>query len=166
MRPWLRRRCRQCLCVICPGRLTLRLADFGRIYRPWIEDWLHFRRHSLRFHPRVRCSSLEEREEKPSLTLAPSSVSPFSSLSLPRSLLSLAEDTLAPSTSSSRADAVRIAADGRAGRENVTVQSAAGAAGGMSGLFVAAVPAMYQLNLLTTPEQDIGPLIALSFMTA
>ena len=36
----------------------------------------------------------------------------------------------------------------------------------MSGLFVAAIPAMYQLGLLTTPEQDIGPLIALSFMTA
>ncbi|CED85432.1 Oligopeptide transporter, OPT superfamily [Phaffia rhodozyma] len=51
-------------------------------------------------------------------------------------------------------------------KENVTVQSAAGSAGGLSGLFVAAVPALYQLGLLTTPEKDIGSLIALSFITA
>lgn len=77
-------------------------------------------------------------------------------------------------------------------KETVVVQSAASAAGGLSGLFVAAVPAMlvyraspwisllkrfrlsrYQLNLLSVPEAlggpgvsgDIGRLIALSFMT-
>ncbi|KAL8281203.1 hypothetical protein RQP46_006237 [Phenoliferia psychrophenolica] len=59
-------------------------------------------------------------------------------------------------------------------KETVVVQSAASAAGGLSGLFVAAVPAMYQLNLLSVPiskggpgpSADIGRLIALSFMTA
>ncbi|KAL8281027.1 hypothetical protein RQP46_006706 [Phenoliferia psychrophenolica] len=59
-------------------------------------------------------------------------------------------------------------------KENVVAQSAATAAGGLSGLFAAAVPAMYQLNLLSLPiskggpgvSADIGKLIALSFFTA
>jgi uncharacterized oligopeptide transporter (OPT) family protein len=51
-------------------------------------------------------------------------------------------------------------------KENVALQSAAGAAGGLTGLFVAAVPALYQLGLMTTPEEDFGALVALSFITA
>ncbi|KAI0066783.1 oligopeptide transporter [Artomyces pyxidatus] len=47
-------------------------------------------------------------------------------------------------------------------KENCTVQTAASAAGGLGGLFVSAVPAMYRLHLLSEkPQQDIGRLIAL-----
>ncbi|PWN93293.1 OPT superfamily oligopeptide transporter [Acaromyces ingoldii] len=43
-------------------------------------------------------------------------------------------------------------------KENVTVQSAATAAGGLTGMFVAAVPAMYRLGLLNNPTDDFGRL--------
>lgn len=44
-------------------------------------------------------------------------------------------------------------------KENVTVQSAATAAGGLTGMFVAAVPAMYRLELLgNSPSEDFGRL--------
>jgi uncharacterized oligopeptide transporter (OPT) family protein len=52
-------------------------------------------------------------------------------------------------------------------KENCTVQTAATAAGGMSGLFVSAFPAMYRLGLLSPlPEQDVGKLIALTVCSA
>ncbi|KAL0576390.1 hypothetical protein V5O48_005579 [Marasmius crinis-equi] len=52
-------------------------------------------------------------------------------------------------------------------KENCTVQSAATAAGGMSGLFVSAFPAMYRLGLLSPlPQQDVGKLIALTICSA
>lgn len=51
-------------------------------------------------------------------------------------------------------------------RENCTVQTSATAAGGLTSLFVAAVPAMYQLGLLKTPKQDIGRLFLLTAITA
>ncbi|PPQ84126.1 hypothetical protein CVT25_003339 [Psilocybe cyanescens] len=52
-------------------------------------------------------------------------------------------------------------------KENCTVQSAATAAGGLGILMVSAVPAMYQLNLLSDdPSKDIGKLIALVSCTA
>ncbi|KAF9269609.1 OPT oligopeptide transporter [Marasmius fiardii PR-910] len=48
-------------------------------------------------------------------------------------------------------------------KENCTVQTAATAAGGLGILFVGAFPAMYRLGLWsTTPEQDIGKIIALT----
>jgi hypothetical protein len=51
-------------------------------------------------------------------------------------------------------------------KENCTVQTAATAAGGLTGLFVAAVPAMYQLKLLKSPKEDIGRLFLLTAITA
>jgi len=52
-------------------------------------------------------------------------------------------------------------------KENVTVQSAATAAGGLGIIFVGAVPAMYQMNLLSKkPQQDMGKLITFSLCTA
>ncbi|KAK1226738.1 hypothetical protein PQX77_010283 [Marasmius sp. AFHP31] len=52
-------------------------------------------------------------------------------------------------------------------KENCTVQTAATAAGGMSGLFVSAFPAMYRLGLLSPlPQQDTGKLIALTVCSA
>jgi uncharacterized oligopeptide transporter (OPT) family protein len=51
-------------------------------------------------------------------------------------------------------------------RENCTVQTAATSAGGLTALFVAAVPAMYHLGLMTTPRQDIGRLFLLTAITA
>lgn len=51
-------------------------------------------------------------------------------------------------------------------KENCTVQTAATAAGGISGLFVSAFPAMYRLQLLSPlPQQDVGKLIALTVCT-
>ena len=51
-------------------------------------------------------------------------------------------------------------------RENCTVQTAATAAGSLTGMFVAAVPAMYQLNLLHDPLKDFGRLITFSAVSA
>ncbi|KAG8809316.1 hypothetical protein FRC17_003499 [Serendipita sp. 399] len=51
-------------------------------------------------------------------------------------------------------------------KENTTVQTAATAAGGLTGLFVAAVPAMYHLQLMSTPSKDIGRLFGLTALTA
>ena len=51
-------------------------------------------------------------------------------------------------------------------KENCTVQTAATSAGGLTSLFVAAVPAMYHLGLMTTPRQDMGRLCLLTAITA
>lgn len=52
-------------------------------------------------------------------------------------------------------------------KENVTVQTAATAAGGIGIIFVSAVPAMYRLGLLSElPLQDAGKLIALAVCVA
>ncbi|CAD6897100.1 unnamed protein product [Tilletia controversa] len=52
-------------------------------------------------------------------------------------------------------------------RETCTVQSAATAAGSLSGAFVAAIPAMYQLNLLgTSAREDFGRLITFTVVSA
>ncbi|KAL2060678.1 hypothetical protein VTL71DRAFT_9319 [Oculimacula yallundae] len=52
-------------------------------------------------------------------------------------------------------------------KENVTVQSAATASGGLGIIFVGAVPAMYQMGLLSKkPQQDMGKLITFSLCTA
>lgn len=52
-------------------------------------------------------------------------------------------------------------------KENVTVQSAATGASGLTSMFVAAVPAMYRLGLLgASPQADFGRLFALTFCTA
>ncbi|KAH7327129.1 OPT oligopeptide transporter protein-domain-containing protein [Rhexocercosporidium sp. MPI-PUGE-AT-0058] len=52
-------------------------------------------------------------------------------------------------------------------KENVTVQSAATAAGGLGIIFVGAIPAMYQLGLLSErPQQDFGKLLTFSLCTA
>ena len=47
-------------------------------------------------------------------------------------------------------------------RENNIVQTAATAAGGLSNVFISAIPAIYQLHLLSTPKQDFGRLIPLT----
>ncbi|KAF8599334.1 OPT superfamily oligopeptide transporter [Ceratobasidium sp. AG-I] len=51
-------------------------------------------------------------------------------------------------------------------KENAVVQTAATSAGSLTGLFVAAVPAMYHLKLMTTPKEDIGRLFTLTIITA
>ncbi|KAK0528484.1 hypothetical protein OC835_004645 [Tilletia horrida] len=52
-------------------------------------------------------------------------------------------------------------------REVCTVQSIANASAGLSGMFVAAVPAMYQLDLLSdSPRADIGRLFTFTLVSA
>lgn len=51
-------------------------------------------------------------------------------------------------------------------KENCAVQTAATSAGGLTALFVSAVPAMYQLKLLNNPKADIGRLFLLTAITA
>lgn len=51
-------------------------------------------------------------------------------------------------------------------RENCTIQTAATAAGSLTGMFVAAVPAMYQLDLLHDPLKDFGRLLTFSAVSA
>ncbi|CAE6468068.1 unnamed protein product [Rhizoctonia solani] len=51
-------------------------------------------------------------------------------------------------------------------KENAVVQTAATSAGSLTGLFVAAVPAMYHLGLMKTPKEDIGRLFTLTIITA
>ena len=50
-------------------------------------------------------------------------------------------------------------------QENTIVQAAATGAGGMSGLFISALPAMYQLGLLSdAPRDDFGRILSLTVM--
>lgn len=49
-------------------------------------------------------------------------------------------------------------------QENSIVQAAATGAGGLSGLFVAALPAMYQLGLLESPIADFGRILTLTLV--
>lgn len=51
-------------------------------------------------------------------------------------------------------------------RENVTIQSAAAGASGLTSMFVAAVPAMYRLGLLDTPKADFARLFTFTFCSA
>ncbi|CAO1630339.1 unnamed protein product [Jaminaea pallidilutea] len=52
-------------------------------------------------------------------------------------------------------------------KENVTIQSAATGAGGLASMFVAAVPAMYRLDLLgASPSADFNRLFAFCFCSA
>ncbi|EPQ28617.1 uncharacterized protein PFL1_03920 [Pseudozyma flocculosa PF-1] len=52
-------------------------------------------------------------------------------------------------------------------KENCTVQTSATAAGSLTGMFVAAVPAMYQLNLLSlNPMDDFGRLLSFCAVSA
>lgn len=52
-------------------------------------------------------------------------------------------------------------------KENVTCQSAATASGGLGIIFVGAVPAMYQMGLLSArPQEDFGKLITFALCTA
>ena len=50
-------------------------------------------------------------------------------------------------------------------QENSIIQAAATGAGGIAGLFVAGLPAMYQLNLLSNdPKQDIGRIFTITLV--
>ena len=52
-------------------------------------------------------------------------------------------------------------------KENAIAQTAATAAGGFGGIFVSAIPAMYQLNLLSkNPVDDFGRLITFCIVSA
>ncbi|KAM0438475.1 hypothetical protein ACHAPT_001224 [Fusarium lateritium] len=52
-------------------------------------------------------------------------------------------------------------------QENSIVQAAATGAGGMSGVFVAGLPAMYRLDLLSEdPKQDFGRILTITFVCA
>lgn len=52
-------------------------------------------------------------------------------------------------------------------QENSIVQAAATGAGGLSGLFVAGLPAMYQLELLSNdPKKDFGRILTITFVCA
>jgi len=45
-------------------------------------------------------------------------------------------------------------------RENNIIQTAATASGGMSSVFVSAIPALYQLELLNTPAADFWRIVS------
>jgi uncharacterized oligopeptide transporter (OPT) family protein len=50
-------------------------------------------------------------------------------------------------------------------QENCIIQASATGAGGIAGLFVAGLPAMYQLNLLSRdPKSDIGRLFTITLV--
>ena len=52
-------------------------------------------------------------------------------------------------------------------KENAIIQTAATAAGGLSGLFVAAIPALYQLGLLSpNPADDFWRLLTFTLVSA
>jgi uncharacterized oligopeptide transporter (OPT) family protein len=52
-------------------------------------------------------------------------------------------------------------------QENSIVQAAASGAGGMAGVFVAGLPAMYQLELLSDdPKKDFGRILTITFVCA
>ena len=50
-------------------------------------------------------------------------------------------------------------------QENVIIQASATGAGGIAGLFVAGLPAMYQLDLLSyDPKQDVGRIFTITLV--
>ncbi|KAK8069952.1 oligopeptide transporter [Apiospora phragmitis] len=49
-------------------------------------------------------------------------------------------------------------------QENSIIQAAAVGAGGLSGMFVAALPAMYNMGLLKTPQEDFGRILTLTLV--
>ncbi|KAK5691959.1 hypothetical protein LTR97_011130 [Elasticomyces elasticus] len=49
-------------------------------------------------------------------------------------------------------------------RENNIVQTAATASGGLSSVFVSGIPALYQLDLLTTPKEDFWRIVSLTIV--
>ena len=51
-------------------------------------------------------------------------------------------------------------------KENAIVQTAATAAGGLGGIFVSAIPAMYQLELLKDPVSDFPRLLTFTIVSA
>ncbi|KAI8370461.1 OPT oligopeptide transporter protein-domain-containing protein [Radiomyces spectabilis] len=51
-------------------------------------------------------------------------------------------------------------------KENCSAQSAATTAGGLSAGFVSGIPAMYKLGLMTTPREDIVPLLLFTISAA
>ncbi|KAL7273709.1 hypothetical protein RUND412_003416 [Rhizina undulata] len=51
-------------------------------------------------------------------------------------------------------------------KENAIVQTAATAAGGLGGIFVSAIPAMYQMNLLDDPVKDFPRLLTFTIVSA
>ncbi|KAA8914602.1 OPT oligopeptide transporter protein-domain-containing protein [Sphaerosporella brunnea] len=51
-------------------------------------------------------------------------------------------------------------------KENAIVQTAATAAGGLGGIFVSAIPAMYQMNLMDDPVKDFPRLLTLTIVSA
>lgn len=52
-------------------------------------------------------------------------------------------------------------------QENSIIQASATGAGGLSGLFVAGLPAMYQLDLLSDdPKKDFGRILTITFVSA
>jgi uncharacterized oligopeptide transporter (OPT) family protein len=51
-------------------------------------------------------------------------------------------------------------------KENAIVQTAATAAGGLGGIFVSAIPALYQLKLLDDPQKDFPRLLTFTIVSA
>lgn len=51
-------------------------------------------------------------------------------------------------------------------KENSIVQTAATAAGGLGGIFVSAIPALYQLKLLKDPVADFPRLLTFTIVSA
>ncbi|KAI6797705.1 oligopeptide transporter [Hortaea werneckii] len=49
-------------------------------------------------------------------------------------------------------------------RENNIVQTAATASGGLASVFISGIPALYQLNLLKTPQEDFWRLVSLTIV--
>jgi uncharacterized oligopeptide transporter (OPT) family protein len=51
-------------------------------------------------------------------------------------------------------------------KENAIVQTTATAAGGLSGIFISAIPALYQMKLLDNPESDFPRLLTFTTVAA
>lgn len=51
-------------------------------------------------------------------------------------------------------------------KENSIVQTSATAAGGLGGIFISAIPALYQLNLLHDPVKDFPRLLTFTIVSA
>ena len=51
-------------------------------------------------------------------------------------------------------------------KENNIIQTTATAAGGLGGIFVSAIPALYQLDLLTEPSNDFWRIVSFTAVCA
>jgi len=110
-------------------------------YLPWVEDWMDVHCQPLW----SKCSRVFIQELE--LTALPQAIAGFAVIKF---------------CSNTFGENVPILGGSFGPRENNIIQTSATAAGGMSNVFISAIPALYQLGLLDTPKADFWRIVSLT----